>query len=164
MIELAAMDDPEPDPDDATMSSSDRIRIDNPNRYPEAGARALLPWLESMVEGVVEDARGTLAVRFVSDREMRRLNLRFRRKDATTDVLSFPGSDTPEGPQLGDIAISLPAARRQAVERGHPVRREIELLLLHGLLHCLGHDHETDGGEMLRLERRLRRRWIDGND
>ncbi len=56
----------------------------------------------------------------------------------------------------------MPAARRQAARRGHEVERELRILLLHGLLHCLGYDHETDDGAMLRLEKRLRRRWIDG--
>lgn len=91
---------------------------------------------------------------------MRALNRDFRGKDATTDVLSFPGGSTPDGEHLGDVVISVPRARQQAAEAGHPVARELRVLLLHGLLHCLGHDHETDGGEMERLERRLRRRWI----
>ncbi|HSG39895.1 MAG TPA: rRNA maturation RNase YbeY, partial [Thermoanaerobaculia bacterium] len=94
--------------------------------------------------------------RFVSDREMRRVNREFRGKDKTTDVLSFPGE---EG-HLGDVMIAVPTARRQAAEAGHGVDRELKVLLLHGVLHCLGHDHETDQGEMERLERRLRRTWI----
>jgi probable rRNA maturation factor len=72
-------------------------------------------------------------------------------------VLSFPGE---EG-HLGDILISVPTARRQAAEAGHGAERELRTLLLHGVLHCLGHDHETDGGEMERLERRLRKAWLD---
>ncbi|HJX27826.1 MAG TPA: rRNA maturation RNase YbeY, partial [Thermoanaerobaculia bacterium] len=95
-------------------------------------------------------------VRFCGDREMRRVNRQFRGKDKATDVLSFPGE---EG-HLGDILISVPTARRQALEAGHPAERELMVLLLHGVLHCLGYDHETDQGEMERLERRLRRRWI----
>jgi probable rRNA maturation factor len=91
---------------------------------------------------------------------MRRLNRELRGKDKTTDVLSFPGGVTPEGYHLGDIVISLPQARRQAEEAGHSLGRELRILLLHGVLHCLGHDHETDDGTMNRLERRLRRRWI----
>ena len=121
----------------------------------------------------------SLTVRFVSDREMRRLNRSFRHKDKTTDVLSFPGDfETPEASgtagsgdrdgdhqplagHLGDVAISVPVARRQAEERGHSVERELRFLMLHGLLHCLGYDHETDDGTMERLEQRLRARWID---
>jgi probable rRNA maturation factor len=92
---------------------------------------------------------------------MRRLNRDFRGKDASTDVLSFPGSVGGEGRHLGDVAIAVPTARRQAAAAGHDTERELRLLLLHGVLHCLGHDHETDGGEMERLERRLRRRWLE---
>jgi probable rRNA maturation factor len=66
-----------------------------------------------------------------------------------------------EGHHLGDILISVPTARRQAAAAGHDGERELRILLLHGLLHCLGHDHEMDGGTMERLERRLRREWID---
>ncbi|HEX4499071.1 MAG TPA: rRNA maturation RNase YbeY [Thermoanaerobaculia bacterium] len=130
----------------------------NPNRYAEAGTRRLLPWLDELVAAVAPQA-ASLGVRFVGDRAMRLTNRRFRAKDQTTDVLSFPGGDDGDG-HLGDILISVPAARRQAVEAGHAVDRELKILLLHGILHCLGHDHETDQGEMERLERRLRKRWL----
>jgi probable rRNA maturation factor len=129
----------------------------NPNRYREAGARRLLPWLAPVVAALAPESEG-LGVRFVGDRAMRLANHRFRGKDKATDVLSFPGE---EG-YLGDILISVPTARRQAAEAGHGVEREIRTLLLHGILHCLGYDHETDQGEMERLERRLRKRWIPG--
>ena len=79
-------------------------------------------------------------------------------------VLSFPGEPSPEGAHLGDVAICYPVARIQAQRTGHPVSREVRLLLLHGVLHCLGHDHETDDGEMRKLERRLRRRWIHADE
>jgi probable rRNA maturation factor len=78
-------------------------------------------------------------------------------------VLSFPGSTLEtgeEGRYLGDVLISVPTARRQAEARGHSAEQELKVLLLHGLLHCLGYDHEADQGEMERLERRLRRTWI----
>ncbi len=136
------------------------IALLNPNRYPEA--RALGPWLECLVASLAP-AADTLSVRFVGDRAMRALNREFRGRDRTTDVLSFPGGATREGEHLGDIAVSVPQARRQAAERGHPVERELRTLLLHGLLHCLGHDHETDRGEMEALERGLRERWV-GSD
>ena len=129
----------------------------NPNHYPEAGARRLLPWLAPLVAALAPESEG-LGVRFVGDRAMRLANRQFRGKDKATDVLSFPGE---EG-YLGDILISVPTARRQAAEAGHGVERELRTLLLHGILHCLGHDHETDQGEMERLERRLRKRWIPG--
>jgi probable rRNA maturation factor len=105
-------------------------------------------------------------VRFASDREVRRVNRDYRGKDKPTDVLSFPGGPGEEdgGYHVGDILISIPTARRQALERGHSVERELKVLLLHGLLHCLGYDHEVDQGEMERRERRLRRTWIDNTD
>ncbi|HYU35808.1 MAG TPA: rRNA maturation RNase YbeY [Thermoanaerobaculia bacterium] len=131
------------------------IVLQNPNRYPEAQARRLRPWLERLVGALAPQAE-SLGVRFAGDRELRRVNRHYRGKDKPTDVLSFPGE---EG-YLGDILISVPAARRQAASAGHPVERELKVLLLHGILHCLGHDHETDQGEMERLERRLRRRWL----
>ncbi len=126
----------------------------NPNRYPEAATRRLRPWLGALLAALAPRAE-SLGVRFVGDREMRRVNRRFRGKDQTTDVLSFPGEDG----HLGDVLISVPMARRQTAA-GHGVDRELKTLLLHGVLHCLGYDHETDQGEMERLERRLRRTWV----
>jgi probable rRNA maturation factor len=89
------------------------------------------------------------------DVELKSLNLRFRGKDAATDVLSFPSG---EKNPLGDIAISLGRARAQARERGHSIETEVCILLLHGVLHLTGMDHETDGGKMARAELRWRRK------
>jgi len=150
------------------MRDPDRdISLQNPNRYPEVRARRLRPWLERLLDSLAPppDHRG-LGVRFCGDREMRRTNRRYRGLDKTTDVLSFPGDGTDDGTDdgteepehLGDILISVPVARRQAAEAHHEPEREIQILLLHGVLHCLGYDHETDGGEMERLERRLRKK------
>jgi probable rRNA maturation factor len=132
----------------------------NPSRFREAGARRVRPWLEPVVTAVAPEA-ATFTVRFTGDREMRRINRTYRDKDRTTDVLSFPGEETPEGRHLGDVLISVPAARRQAAKAHHDTDRELRILLLHGILHCLGHDHETDDGTMERLEGKLRRRWLD---
>ena len=137
------------------------LALHNPRGYSEARLRQLRPWLTALLRELAPDA-GSLGVRFVSDREMRRLNGRYRGKDYATDVLSFPGGAAGEGRHLGDVAIAVPTARRQAAAAGHGAERELRLLLLHGVLHCLGHDHESDGGEMERLERRLRRRWLEG--
>jgi probable rRNA maturation factor len=92
-----------------------------------------------------------------SDREVRRLNRAWLDRDRTTDVLSFPaGGDLEPGrPHLGDIAISLSQAARQARRAGWPLRNEVALLLTHGFLHLLGYDHETDRGTMRRLEEGL---------
>ena len=98
------------------------------------------------------------------DAELRRLNREFRGKDYPTDVLSFPSGTglpacPPEGSAfLGDLAISLPRAKAQAREYGHRLEQEIEILMLHGVLHLLGMDHEADGGSMARAEKRWRTR------
>ncbi len=164
------------------------IVLQNPNRYPEAGARRLRPWLRSLAADLLARERpslpesplgpgASLGVRFASDRELRRVNRDYRGKDKPTDVLSFPGEsgeediepamepgdEAAEPHHIGDILISVPTARRQAAERGHSPERELKTLLLHGLLHCLGYDHEADRGQMERLERKLRRTWI-GDD
>jgi probable rRNA maturation factor len=88
------------------------------------------------------------------DAEVRRLNRDFRRQDCATDVLSFPSAQSLGF--LGDIAISFERAKRQAAEYGHPVGREIEILMLHGVLHLLGYDHEKDRGQMARAESKWR--------
>lgn len=89
-----------------------------------------------------------------SDAEMQRLNREFLRKDYATDVLSFP-SDA--GDYLGDLAISLARAREQAREHGHDLETEVRILMLHGVLHLLGMDHEADSGEMARAEKKWRK-------
>jgi len=90
---------------------------------------------------------------------IRELNRVYRDVDRPTDVLSFPdGDELPDGRRLlGEIVISLDEARAQAVEMEHPLLRELEELALHGVLHLLGYDHETDDGEMNRLELELRK-------
>jgi probable rRNA maturation factor len=114
-------------------------------------------------------ARGAVAVALVSDRRMRQLNRTFRSVDKATDVLSFPAADEAaprssktgkahEISHLGDVAIAMGVARRQAAERRHTLSVELRILALHGLLHLLGYDHERDRGEMRRIEERLRRR------
>jgi len=102
-----------------------------------------------------EEASATIA--FVSDKAIRQLNRQFRGMDKATDVLSFPSGDA-EGSSLGDIAISVDTAAVQAKENGLTFEGEVAQLILHGLLHLSGYDHETDNGEMNRLELRLRRK------
>jgi probable rRNA maturation factor len=123
---------------------------------------ALARWLASAAP---RRARGEVNVALVSDARIRALNREYRRKDYATDVLSFPSAPSNDGGAgfsrtkfLGDIVIARGVARRQALRAGHGERTEWRVLALHGLLHLLGYDHETDEGEMVRLERRLRRR------
>jgi probable rRNA maturation factor len=135
------------------------LTLGNPCRYPEVRSRELTPWLRALL-GELAPRADSFAVRFTSDRAMRELNHRYRGRDYATDVLSFPGGGTAEGRHLGDVVIAVPTARRQAEAAGASSGEELRRLLLHGVLHCLGYDHETDHGEMDRLERRLRRRWL----
>ena len=97
----------------------------------------------------------SVTIAFVSDRSIRKLNQQFRGVNKATDVLSFP-ADEPDS--LGDVAISVETAAKQAKENGLSLNDEIAQLILHGLLHLSGYDHETDDGEMNRLELKLRRK------
>ena len=99
--------------------------------------------------------RGEVNVLVTGDAELRRLNRRFRHKDEPTDVLSFAGLDDSF---VGDIAISAATASRNARRLGHSPAQELKVLLLHGVLHLAGYDHETDDGKMARKEQRLRRK------
>jgi probable rRNA maturation factor len=122
------------------------------------GGPALGRWL---ARHAPRGARGHLTIAIVSDAAMRRLNKQFRGKDMATDVLSFPPDAGASGPNrsfLGDLAIARGVAARQARQLGHSLQAELRILALHGLLHLLGYDHETDRGEMGRLEEQLRQR------
>lgn len=104
---------------------------------------------------------GSVTIRLVSDNAIAQLNRSFRHKHGPTDVLSFPADEeiqSCEAGYAGDIAISPETARRNARRLGRLFRDEIRLLILHGMLHLAGYDHETDNGEMEEIERRLRRR------
>jgi len=91
-----------------------------------------------------------------SNRQMRILNRSFRGKDQPTDVLSFPASEVVSAKFAGDLAISVDIARSNARALGHSTEDEIRVLILHGLLHLAGYDHEDDDGQMVRKESRLR--------
>lgn len=97
-----------------------------------------------------------VSVLFCGDSRMRSLNRRYRGKDRATDVLAFPAGEARGF--LGDIVISVPYAAREARRRADTRAREIDRLLVHGFLHLLGYDHETDDGEMDALESSVRRR------
>ena len=105
--------------------------------------------------------KGHISVLLTTDAVVRDLNRRFRRKDKATDVLSFPAAEAfGEAAQIaGDLAISLETAARQAETFGHPLETEVKILILHGILHLSGMDHETDTGEMARRESVLRKHF-----
>jgi len=123
-----------------------RLEVEVVGRAPR-----LASWLAAIAPA---RARGQMTVAIVPDARVRALNRKFRKKDTTTDVLSFPAE---EPGYLGDVVISGGVAARQARAAGHPLATELRVLALHGLLHLLGYDHERDDGQMARLERRLRR-------
>ena len=117
--------------------------------------RHVAVWTEAVLAAAAPRGAGPVSVLLCGDARMRRLNREFREIDRPTDVLSFP---TGEPGFLGDIAVDVPYAARQAGKRGHSLDREVQLLLAHGVLHLLGHDHETDDGTMFRLQGRLVKR------
>ena len=125
-------------------------------------ADGLARWLSEVAPA---SARGEVTVALVGDRQIRRLNRRFRGLDRVTDVLAFPmdGAAPDPGPlgsgprYLGDIVIATDRARRQARAEGHSLTTELRVLALHGLLHLVGYDHGRDAGQMERMEGRLRR-------
>ncbi len=113
----------------------------------------------SLTSQILETGNRAFTVVFVSDKKMRELNKAFRRKTSTTDVLSFPFEPDEfeiESKHLGDIIISVEQAERQATENNLDFETEIKQLILHGVLHLCGYDHETDSGEMNALELKLR--------
>ncbi len=129
-------------------------------RFPDLAGLELEAWIRDLLHELAPKAR-TFAVRFVGRRGMKAICREFYPCKIVTDVLSFPGEMTLDGYHLGDLVICIPEARRQAARASHPLERELKILLLHGVLHCLGYDHEADGGEMFALEQQYRRNWID---
>ena len=103
----------------------------------------------------IGNGESSATIAFVSDTKIRELNRQFRGVDKATDVLSFPAG---ESINLGDIAVSVDTAAVQAKENGLSLNDEIAQLILHGLLHLCGYDHETDNGEMNRFELKLRQK------
>jgi probable rRNA maturation factor len=101
---------------------------------------------------------GQVTVLLTTDAAIRKLNRQFRGKNKATDVLSFPAEGVGAEEIAGDLAVSVPTALRQAIEQNHSLSTEIRVLILHGLLHLAGHDHEADTGQMARKERLLRAR------
>jgi probable rRNA maturation factor len=129
------------------------------NRGAEISARALTLFIARAQRAA--GVRGEVNVLITDDAAMRELNRRFRRKDKPTDVLSFPAASNGAAGRkelwAGDIAISADIAARSAQELGHSLPDELKILILHGVLHLSGYDHETDNGEMASTEEKLRR-------
>jgi probable rRNA maturation factor len=133
--------------------------IFNNQRKIAIDTKVFKPFLNDLFATVKETRKKPAAIAFVSDRRLRQLNKEFRGKDKTTDVLSFPfeADEFDTGKDfLGDIVISLEQAARQSAENGFDLATEIKQLILHGILHLCGYDHETDDGEMNRRELELR--------
>jgi len=149
--------DPDLDPDPPPPSTSvKRKAVTNASQMQLPTARTLSRFLTEAQAAV--RLRGQVTILLTSDQMLRSLNRRFRGKNKATDVLSFPADATAPGAEkiAGDLAISVPAARRQAAGQGHSLLIEIKVLMLHGLLHLAGYDHEADSGQMERRERLLR--------
>lgn len=136
------------------------IEVVNRQKYRKIDTKRWKAFTAMALEAV--GARGQDAtIAFISSRRMRELNKRYRNLNKSTDVLSFPASATDfdrEGTNLGEIAIAVDHADKQARDNGLEFNQEIAQLILHGLLHLCGYDHETDNGQMNRLERRLRKK------
>jgi len=137
------------------------VEIVNRQRQRKLSARHWREFGESALQAIGKDEENATIV-FVSDSAIKALNRRFSGKNQSTDVLSFPGAgeqfEIEYAAQLGEVIISVPRAVAQAKENGLSFADEVRQLILHGLLHLCGYDHETDQGEMNRQELRLRKR------
>jgi probable rRNA maturation factor len=126
----------------------------NPRDIRLPSARTLARFLAAAQEAV--RLKGQVTVLLTTDAAIARLNKQFRGKNKATDVLSFPAEGVGTDGMAGDLAISVTTALGQAAEQEHSLATEIKVLVLHGLLHLAGYDHETDNGRMARRERALR--------
>ena len=134
-----------------------------------SGRKYPVRWLKKIALAVLELAgrkEAELSLALIGNREMQELNARYRHKDYPTDVLSFPaGGDLPPATALlGDVIISVEKAAQQAKDRQHTLDHEMAALLIHGVVHLLGYDHERSAKEaraMKRVERRIYRRLCD---
>ena len=133
--------------------------IVNVQRKLPINPRLFEPLVSLILSVISESANREFSVAFISDSRMKELNKLFRDKNSTTDVLSFPHEPDefdPDKNNFGDIVISVEQAQRQAEENGLTLEGEIKQLILHGVLHLCGYDHETDNGEMNTREIKLR--------
>jgi probable rRNA maturation factor len=138
------------------------IRRDDGKKFP---GRKLKKIAQKVLE-IFEQDQAELCLVLVGNAEIRKLNAKFRKKDSPTDVLSFPAGDQlPEGaPILGDVVISVEAAKAQSKERRRTLNEELVTLLIHGIVHLLGYDHERsskDARIMERIEKKIYRTLCD---
>lgn len=112
-------------------------------------------WAKTILRHL-EQTPAELSIALVTDPEIHSLNRQYRQKDKPTDVLSFPLADDVCPALLGDVVISVDTATRQAHRRGHSLREEIQTLLIHGVLHLLGYDHEVSRSEAIRMRKKER--------
>jgi metalloprotein, YbeY/UPF0054 family len=119
----------------------------------------LVPAISHLIQRMLSaagESKVVLSVEFIGDHRMRRLNAQYRGRNMTTDVLAFSMREAP-GPRsalLGDVVISIPQAVRQAIEQEHSIQHELAILLIHGILHLLGYDHERSEMEARRMRRK----------
>lgn len=135
------------------------MEIFNQQRKIKINIQKLSDFAEEATKLCVKNKATKLNVAIISDKEMRNLNQEFRGIDKTTDVLSFPYEPDEfeiDTDLLGDIAISAEQSQKQATENNLDLEVEIKQLILHGILHLCGYDHETDHGEMNEMELKLR--------
>ena len=148
------------------MVRNSMAEVFNNQRKVRINAELFRAFTDDILPVIKETFGKDLSIALVSDPKMRQLNKQFRGKNSTTDVLSFPYepdefmSEPPEvtggSRYIGDIVISAEQAERQAKENRLTLENEIKQLILHGLLHLCGYDHETDNGEMNARELELR--------
>ena len=137
------------------------VEVINRQRKRRVSAKQWREFAECALKAIGNAREPEATLVFVSDLAMKKLNHQFRGKNYATDVLSFPSQherfERELNTNLGEVVISLDRATAQAKENGLTFTNEVEQLILHGLLHLCGYDHETDKGEMNRLELKLRR-------
>ncbi len=109
----------------------------------EPDAEALAMAVAQATLAYIDFTEGSVTLLLTDDPAVRELNLRFRRKDSATNVLSFPAPQNPEG-HLGDVALAYGVCAREAAEQGKPLAHHLQHLVAHGVLHLVGYDHETD--------------------
>ncbi|MBI3248070.1 MAG: rRNA maturation RNase YbeY [Deltaproteobacteria bacterium] len=131
------------------------MTIDISGKAPGVSRKELRQWMRRILRHLSQP-QAELSLALVTDSEIHRLNRQYRGKDKPTDVLSFPLADAVQPTLLGDVVISVETATRQAQRRRHSLPEELQTLLIHGILHLLGYDHEISRSEAIRMHRKER--------